>query len=764
MPPKNKRQQKAAPAADVDPSAIYDEVDALVSKGQFDKIPALCDKLATEQTAQMIKAVALIRSENHKDALQCIEQSNATTQLAFERAYCLYRLNRPQESLAALDAGEDQSSKKMLMLKGQILYRLERYQDCLDVYNQLLDVVGEDDEEFGDVLINIQAAQAQHALVSKSHRAADAKATPKAAEVGNSYEALYNHACCLIAQERPDAAVVVLERARKQCADQFSAPEDKYDLEREMFPILTQLAYAHHALGQFDAAYEHYQTVLRLQGEHALSFKSHTTKPKAAQQQQQRKADSGSKGTKAKTHKHHGDVTRVIALNNLISLVLTDPAFFAGKASAEGADPQASVAARNVSYEALKKLKLVKAGAAECDAKLNGYQKQVLALNEAVAALNLHKFAEATQLLAPHLESEDGAYISLLLEMLKAHKHKEQGVSVDTLKAALSRFPHATLLHLLLLQVLLAASEVETATKHLDQLVTSANAPACFKCIQLKLLSRKPNGEEQVVRKVEQLHAQLTASGQPPSATSVRSVVQHLARLYCQRGAYGKAAQLYEAVVKGGSKVLDDQASWVALLSFDRPDYAAKMLDALTEQHQLSGALSPAGDLETIESGKGILRKSYKIKGAAPADKSSKQQLKSNKRKRKARLPRGVTFAKDYTPDPERWLPKRLRSSYKAPKGRKGAKSASSKKPPQLGGHQGGASDSAAPDEMVGIGGTGSAGIFGKVRGRKEAEVPDDEDEHNDGTATESVAKAPQPDVAKKPPAASKKKRGGKRR
>ena len=46
--------------------------------------------------------------------------------MTFEKAYCLYRLNRTQESLAVLNK-ESNPGAKHKELKAQVLYRMERY-------------------------------------------------------------------------------------------------------------------------------------------------------------------------------------------------------------------------------------------------------------------------------------------------------------------------------------------------------------------------------------------------------------------------------------------------------------------------------------------------------------------------------------------------------------------------------------------------------------------------------------------------------------
>ncbi|CAG2065061.1 unnamed protein product, partial [Timema podura] len=103
--------------------------------------------------------------------------------LVFEKAYCQYRLNQPQEALKTLDLVLTLSLKlkelkaqilyrlerfyrlnqpqealktldlvltlslKLKELKAQILYRLERYEECFDVYRDIIKNSNDDYEE-----------------------------------------------------------------------------------------------------------------------------------------------------------------------------------------------------------------------------------------------------------------------------------------------------------------------------------------------------------------------------------------------------------------------------------------------------------------------------------------------------------------------------------------------------------------------------------------------------------------------------------------
>lgn len=57
--------------------------------------------------------------------------------LDFEKGYCLYRLNQISEALKVIENVQN-PSLRIKELKAQILYRLERYQNCFEVYRDII--------------------------------------------------------------------------------------------------------------------------------------------------------------------------------------------------------------------------------------------------------------------------------------------------------------------------------------------------------------------------------------------------------------------------------------------------------------------------------------------------------------------------------------------------------------------------------------------------------------------------------------------------
>lgn len=89
-----------------------------------------------------IKAFILISIlQNFKN-----EQIFFYSNLDFEKAYCLYRLNQVNEALKVVEVLPN-PSLKLKELKAQILYRLEKYEECFSVYR---DIIKNSHDEYED--------------------------------------------------------------------------------------------------------------------------------------------------------------------------------------------------------------------------------------------------------------------------------------------------------------------------------------------------------------------------------------------------------------------------------------------------------------------------------------------------------------------------------------------------------------------------------------------------------------------------------------
>lgn len=101
-----------------------------------------------ETKAAQCKAIALIQQSKFDEALKFIEKSKLTQSLLFEKAYCEYRLNKPDASLRTInDANLAVLPANLKELKAQILYRLEQFDDCYSLYIEIIKNSSDDYEE-----------------------------------------------------------------------------------------------------------------------------------------------------------------------------------------------------------------------------------------------------------------------------------------------------------------------------------------------------------------------------------------------------------------------------------------------------------------------------------------------------------------------------------------------------------------------------------------------------------------------------------------
>lgn len=66
--------------------------------------------------------------------------------MEFEKGYCLYRLNQVSEALKVIEHVQN-PSLKIKELKAQILYRLEKYEECFAVYRDIIKNSSDEYEE-----------------------------------------------------------------------------------------------------------------------------------------------------------------------------------------------------------------------------------------------------------------------------------------------------------------------------------------------------------------------------------------------------------------------------------------------------------------------------------------------------------------------------------------------------------------------------------------------------------------------------------------
>uniref|UniRef100_A0A8D2NQT8 Signal recognition particle subunit SRP72 n=1 Tax=Zosterops lateralis melanops TaxID=1220523 RepID=A0A8D2NQT8_ZOSLA len=210
-------------------------------------------------TALQCKVVCLIQNGNFKEALGVINTHTkvlTSDVIAFEKAYCEYRLNRIESALKTIQSASQQTDK-LKELYGQVLYRLERYDDCLAAYRDL--IRNSQDEYEEERKTNLSAVVAAQSTWEK--------VVPEDLGLREAtYELCYNSACALIGQGKLNEAMKKLQKAEELCRQSLSEDSDvtEEDTEAELAIIHGQMAYIMQLQGRTEDALQLYNQIIKL--------------------------------------------------------------------------------------------------------------------------------------------------------------------------------------------------------------------------------------------------------------------------------------------------------------------------------------------------------------------------------------------------------------------------------------------------------------------------------------------------------------------
>ncbi|KAM6075965.1 signal recognition particle subunit SRP72 isoform 2-T2 [Chlamydotis macqueenii] len=244
-------------------AALWSEVNRCGQNGDFTRALKSVNKILQiskdDVTALQCKVVCLIQNGNFKEALGVINTHTkvlTSDVIAFEKAYCEYRLNRIENALKTIQSASQQTDK-LKELYGQVLYRLERYDDCLAAYRDLIrNSQDEYEEERKTNLSAVVAAQSTWEKVMPE-------------DLGlreATYELCYNSACALIGQGKLNEAMKKLQKAEELCRQSLSEDSDvtEEDIEAELAIIHGQMAYILQLQGRTEDALQLYNQIIKL--------------------------------------------------------------------------------------------------------------------------------------------------------------------------------------------------------------------------------------------------------------------------------------------------------------------------------------------------------------------------------------------------------------------------------------------------------------------------------------------------------------------
>ncbi|GFS58379.1 signal recognition particle subunit SRP72 [Nephila pilipes] len=589
----------STPSANV--TALYSELLRAGDAGEYDKALKTVNKILhddkEDKKALHCKAVCLIHLSQFEDALKILEKQ--VSDANFEKAYCFYRLNRIQEAYTSLKSINNPSDREKELL-AQVLYRLERYDDCFDVYKDLVKNSEDDFEEERET--NLAAVVAN----LYSEKGKDFKNAPQLRE--HTYELCYNSACILISQGEYNLAIEKLKAAEELCKKQIEENDlTEEEVEGELGVIRVQHAYALQMMQKNDRALKLYNLVLK-------------NKP--------------------------SDVAVVAVASNNVVTINKD---------------------QNV-FDSKKKIKT--ATAESLDPKLTTKQRQTISINNCLLLLHTHQIDQCRRSIQAFSEKHPtcGAEVALLMAALHCKEKKVQK-AVDVLKEFANSHPDQSLvLSFTLAQLLLAQGHVSQACETLLSMGdTSYSLGVVSALVTLYLSMEDGDAAANALQSAIKWYRKNKSKN-----SALSTLIQEAAKIELKNGHPQEAAKLLEELRKENPSDLKTIAQLISAYSQFNPDKAKDVSKQLPPVSEIAMNV----DVDNLESTSWIMGAKYIKKGGKSEPPSGKQDSgdgliqKKKKRHKKGKLPKNCDPNVD--PDPERWLPKRERSTYKKKKDKRG--------------------------------------------------------------------------------------------
>lgn len=571
---------------------------------------------AGDSDAIAVKVSLLIDLGNAAEALQLIDATpSLATSLAYERAYCTYRLGRLQDALAALaTVGSDRSSAR-LQLEAQVQYRLGNYTECVDLYSRLFKEHA-DTEGSPEIQTNVVAAHAVGGKASEIPSLMSAlRITPQV-----SFEIGFNAACGLLEEGNLAAAEEALHLAKRVGEEQLYEDEMEEDeVETELTPIAGQLAYLGARQGKLSEAVEALREVV----------------------------DSGDQ-----------TVGAAAAIDLAAVLLRQRPGD--RKAAAEGLKALESYVERSGGYLRVKSGLEGRLGISHSEALLSSYASAAIGANkldiarEALRSIDkAHKGSASAALLQAALLARDG-------------KVKEAAAALDEMSTTLAGSAAALAAHLARVQLAAAGGDTARAAALLAELPKEELSRPAVVATRVALLEQSGDldGAATVMR------AALQSAGD--NAVAARWALRRLAALDIKRGDLeGAAIELQKLAANDPASLEDPEllSMLPRLVAACNPEAASDLAKRLP-----AAPVLPPSEIDSLEAaGASQRRGPAEVETAAAVVPGLKRKAgdadgekKKKKRKKRIRLPKGFDPENPGPlPDPERWLPKWQRAEAK---------------------------------------------------------------------------------------------------
>ena len=591
------------------------------------------------------RVTALIELQRFADCAATIEKDVADDalrkDLAFERAYALYKCGKVDESLRILQtetSQDERESTRAMQLEAQLMYRAGRHDEAATIYEALFRDRADDVGESPNTAVNLAAA-----LVAAG-RGSDLAAALKRLKMSpkDSFELAFNFACALLETGNLADAADYLTLAKNQGAETLMDEDlDEEAIADELVPIDAQRARVAEMLGRKEEAAEGYRAAMAIKSTDAA--------------------------------------TQAIAANNLAALV--------GPRGEGGAD-----AMRQTQRFCDKDGKLNEA----LVGKLTEAQRRVLVINRAKALLHSNHLDRCRDALVTlrKLPGGEGAREAAMLEAALFMRERKPEKAVKSLTDLIASGANGDVgavrdARLALAQIHASAGDYAAAIEALKGVKElEGTAAGAATLVALHELAGDASGADAV----------LDGSGAAGAVGAAGAeVALRAAERKLTRGAHGEAKAIFESVMDDAAADDDDKLAaraGVALAKALGGDVVGAEADAAALFERVAAAAGGATDADSLEETlpASVLARAAELerrmrgkRGKRGEDGDGAHKPKTRKkRKKKVIYPKGFDPSNPGpAPDPERWLPLRERSTWKGKRKKvniRGAQGASSAK------------------------------------------------------------------------------------
>ena len=588
------------------------------------------------------RVTALIELQRFADCVATIEKDVADDalrkDLAFERAYALYKCGKVDESLRILQtetSQDERESTRAMQLEAQLMYRAGRHDEAATIYEALFRDRADDVGESPNTAVNLAAA-----LVAAG-RGSDLAAALKRLKMSpkDSFELAFNFACALLETGNLADAADYLTLAKNQGAETLMDEDlDEEAIADELVPIDAQRARVAEMLGRKEEAAEGYRAAMAIKSTDAA--------------------------------------TQAIAANNLAALV--------GPRGEGGAN-----AMRQVQRFCDKDGKLNDA----LVGKLTEAQRRVLVINRAKALLHSNHLDRCRDALVTlrKLPGAEGAREAAMLDAALFMRERKPEKAVKSLTDLIASGANGDVgaerdARLALAQIHASAGDYAAAIEALKGVKElEGTAAGAATLVALHELAGDASGADAV----------LDGSGAVSAAGA--EVALRAAERKLTRGAHGEAKAIFESVMDDAAADGDEKLAaraGVALAKALGGDVVGAEADAAALFERVAAAAGGATDADSLEETlpASVLARAAELerrmrgkRGKRGEDGDGAHRPKTRKkRKKKVIYPKGFDPSNPGpAPDPERWLPLRERSTWKGKRKKvniRGAQGASSAK------------------------------------------------------------------------------------